>query len=433
MAQTIKLYVDWTLSDWLSHLENRTVDARKQGLARIKQVAAKLNLLTPNATVILVAGTNGKGTTVAALESIYHMAGYRVGTYTSPHLLFFNERIKVNGKCISDAALCQAFCCIEEARKTIELSYFEMATLAALLYFQISRVDLVILEVGLGGRLDASNILNPDLAIITTIDFDHQALLGNTLDSIGFEKAGILRAGMPLIYADKKPPQSIVLSALALGCPSYINGIHYYYEATEDAFIFRAPNVTQKFIKSPWHLNALAAAVMATICLEEKLPVKDIARTQGLQSIVLNGRQQRISSEIDTLLDVSHNAQSVAYLADTLRRKHPNKRIHAVFSAFSDKDCDALIQPMLGLVENWYPVLLTGKRARSAAQLHAIVQKYGIIIGECHDSAFDAYQVACQQASSGDLIVVYGSFLIVSGVLTALVKTGPRSNMELLA
>ena len=424
MLQAISSYPDWTLSDWLYHLENRYFDEIKLGLTRIRHVAAKLNLLSPEATVIMVAGTNGKGTTVAAIESIYHAAGYRVGTYTSPHLLCFNERIKVNGVCIGDDELCRVFCQIEETRQDIALTYFEMATLAALLHFQNARLDVIMLEIGMGGRLDATNIIDPDLSIITTIDFDHQDFLGDTLEKIGFEKAGILRVGKPYLYADKTPPQSILLSARVLGCPPSINGQHYSYQLTENEFIFNAAHRTIQVKKSHWHPNALAAAVMATICLQACLPVEEDALTQGLQAISLNGRQQRLQCEVETLLDVSHNAQSAAYLADTIRENQPSQRVHAVFSALCDKDIDALLKPMIGLVEYWYPALLIGKRAATALQFDSIFKKYDIMYEALHNSPWDAYQVACQKAARGDLIVVYGSFLTVSGVLAALVKRG---------
>lgn len=453
MPQVINSYSDWTLSDWLTHLENRYFDEIKLGLNRIKEVAANLQLLSPTSMVITVAGTNGKGTTVAALESIYKAAGYRVGTYTSPHLLRFNERIKINGECIGDDELCRAFCQIEKTRQDIEVTYFEMATLAALLHFQSSDLDVIVLEVGMGGRLDATNIIDADLSIITTIDFDHQDFLGNTLDQIAFEKAGILRVGKPFIYADKTPPQSILLSASVLGCQTYINGKHFSYQfgtaspidvchverregspesqeiplcARDDVevVIFNFADLTFQFEKSHWHPNAIAAAIMATICLQQRLPIKENALIHGLQSISLWGRQQRLTTQVATLLDVSHNAQSVVYLADTVRKYQSHQRVHAVFSALCDKDIDALLQPMIGLVDHWYPALLTGKRALLAEQFDSILKKYGMMNEVFHNSPLDAYQVACQKAAPGDLIVVYGSFLTVSGVLSGLARQG---------
>ena len=209
-------YQHFSLAAWLDYLEHRHSEEIQLGLTRVKTVARQLDLLTFDATIIIVAGTNGKGSTVAALETIYRAAGYAVGSYTSPHLIHFNERIRVNLEPITDKTLCAAFTAIEEACESIHLTYFEMATLAALWYFKSFVLDVIILEVGLGGRLDATNIIDADLAIITTIDFDHQAYLGHTKEAIGYEKAGVLRPNQPFIYADKNPPESLITYAKSL-------------------------------------------------------------------------------------------------------------------------------------------------------------------------------------------------------------------------
>ena len=425
----------WNLSEWLYFLENQRPNRKKPTSSRvIKQVAEALNLLVTEAVVILVAGTNGKGTTVAALEAIYRSAGYRVGSYTSPHLLAYNERIKVNSDCIKDELVCQAFCQIEEINQKHELTYFQMTTLAALIHFQNCQVEVIILEVGIGGRFDAANILEPDLSIITTIDFDHQEMLGDTLEKIGFEKAGILRFAKPFIYADIKPPPIIERCASLLQCPTYINDKQFNNQLHDDEFIFCFHDQQLRFLKLHWHPNAIAAALMASIVLEEKLPLLTEARLQGLLSINLAGRQQYFTGEngVITLIDVSHNSQSVAYLAKMViegKTKRFNK-IHAVFSALGDKDIKALTEPMVPCVEHWYPALLTGKRAASAEQLQSIFRKYGIIEQEFYKSPLDAYRIACQRASPNDLIVVYGSFLTVGEVLAALNREFSRSKHE---
>ena len=425
----------WTLAQWLCFLENQRPNQKTPTSSQvIKQVAASLNLLVTEAIVILVAGTNGKGTTVAALEAIYREAGYRVGSYTSPHLLAYNERIKVNGACIEDALVCQAFCQIETINQKHELTYFQMTTLAALIHFQNCQVQVIILEAGIGGRFDATNIIEPDLSIITTIDFDHQAMLGNTLDKIGFEKAGILRFGKPFIYADAMPPPIIERCASLLQCPTYINGKQFNIQLDDERFTFGFHSQQLQFPKLHWHPNAIAAALMASIVLQEKLPLPTEARLQGLLSIKLAGRQQYFKTGEGpvTLIDVSHNAQSVAYLAKIVvdgKSKTYNK-IHAVFSALGDKDIDTLIEPMVPCVEQWYPTLLAGKRAASAEQLQSIFRKYGIIEQEFYKSPLDAYWIACQKASPNDLIVVYGSFLTVGEVLAALNREFSRSKHE---
>jgi dihydrofolate synthase / folylpolyglutamate synthase len=214
---------NWSLNQWLGFLEKNNPEHKIQlGLERIKQVAQRLHVTAVPATVITVAGTNGKGSTVHALETIYHCAGYKVGSYTSPHLTHFNERIKINLLPIQDKELCELFSIIESAREEIALSYFEVATLAALIHFKKKQLDVIILEVGLGGRLDATNIIDADAAVITTIDYDHQEYLGTTLDEIGSEKAGILRPRQLFIYADSTPPDTILDKATALNTATYI-------------------------------------------------------------------------------------------------------------------------------------------------------------------------------------------------------------------
>ncbi len=235
---------DWNVNQWLTYLEQRSPQQKIElGLERIRDVARRLNVLNPHYKIITVAGTNGKGSTVRALETIYNKAGYNVGSYTSPHLLCFNERIKVNLQSISDKALCDVFFAIESRNADIKLTYFEMATLAALVYFQQQSLDIVILEVGLGGRLDATNIMDADVAIITTIDFDHQELLGNTLEKIGQEKAGIIRAQKPVIYADINPPQSILSAAQQLNAPTYLYRRDFDFNEHDVTWDFSAQNL----------------------------------------------------------------------------------------------------------------------------------------------------------------------------------------------
>ncbi len=253
-----------------------------------------MDLLNPNTKIITVAGTNGKGSTVASLEAIYWAAGYQVASYSSPHLLAFNERIKINRQPISAQQLCDAFCVIEEARSAINvhLTYFEVATLAALWHFKQHCLDLIILEVGLGGRLDATNIIDADLAIITTIDFDHQTFLGNTKEAIGFEKAGILRANKPLIFADNNPPKSILKQAHAHNTPLYLYGREYNYLLRANGLQFVTSEQIIDLPQPQLHCNAVAAAIMASICLQTLLPVQYSQLMQGIKSASLMGRLQ---------------------------------------------------------------------------------------------------------------------------------------------
>ncbi|MDP1601705.1 MAG: bifunctional tetrahydrofolate synthase/dihydrofolate synthase [Legionella sp.] len=409
-----------SLEDWLFTLENRYQQEIQLGLTRVKQVAERLNLLQPTATVVTVGGTNGKGSTVALLEAIYRRAGYSVGVYTSPHLVSFNERIKINQQHISDEQLVMAFEAVEEARGLIHLTYFEMATLAALWHFKKHQLDLIILEVGLGGRLDATNIINPDLAIITTVDKDHEEYLGNTIEDIGYEKAGILRANKPFIYADQNPPKRVLEEASRLGVVCYRQGEEYTLELAGDLVHFSFGKQSIALPATSFHRNSLGAAIMASFCLGDELPLSDIQRIEGINHTFLTGRLQVVDLPRRTLLDVAHNPQAAQYLAAFLTANYPNTKIHAVFSAFADKDINGLITPLAAIVDCWYPALLQGKRAASATQLITALKRREINQTLCYNDAILAYKAACEEASPDDLIVVYGSFFMVGPVLSTL-------------
>ncbi len=406
-----------SLTQWLQILEKRHWQEIDLGLKRIQKVAKKLQVLTPRATVIHIAGTNGKGSTCATLETLYLNAGYTVGVYTSPHLITCNERIRVNNHIITDTDLCRIFSIIENARNTTILTYFETFTLAALIYFQEQQLDVIILEVGMGGRLDATNIINNDIAIITTIDFDHQEYLGNSIEKISFEKTGICRYNQPCIYADTIPEVVINHCTYLLKCTQYFHGKNYkcYIDNNQLYFIYQ-----QKIIKlTPPHLhiNAIGSALMASIILSKKLPID--YNTINLDNINLAGRQQilKINDNI-MLLDVAHNAQSAKYLAEYLRIQYPHKIIHAIFSALNDKDITALIAPLRESVNYWYPVTLNVKRGATPSQLQDGMTTNHIIIKQYYQTPKQAYHSACNNAASDDLIIVYGSFIIVGQILS---------------
>lgn len=407
-----------SLSAWLSLLEHRHTKEIQLGLTRIKQVAQTLDLLHPKALVITVAGTNGKGSTVALLESIYRAAGYCVASYTSPHLLLFNERIKINQQPISDAQLVSAFEVIEAAKGDILLTYFETVTLAALWYFKQHTLDIIILEVGLGGRLDATNIIDNDLAIITTIALDHMDYLGQTLDAIGFEKAGILRKNKPFIYADTFIPQTIVEKATHLANQSYWNTRDYHYKVIGKDWHFSLDKQTIVLPLSPLHGHSVGAAVMATFCLQTQLPVNHQQLSQGIQSAVLPGRFQIFRNQYTTIFDVAHNPQAADYLADCLTQYYPNATIHAVFSALADKDLIGIIAPLVSVVDYWYPALLQSARAATKQQLMSAFHANEVSVELCYNSPILAYESACQQVLVDDIIVVFGSFITVAQVLS---------------
>lgn len=407
-----------SLQEWLDYLENKHSQEIQLGLSRILDVAQTLMLQTLDCQVITVAGTNGKGSTISALESLYLSAGYQVGTYTSPHLIEFNERIRVNGHPISDESLCAAFAVIEKGRGDIPLTYFEMTTLAALWYFKQQKLDLVLLEVGLGGRHDATNIVDSDLAVITTIDFDHQEYLGNTLDAIGYQKAGILRFEKPFIYADANPPASIVNEARLLNVGAFWYGKDYQVEAQPDTWTFKCAKQTMVTIPKPSiQLQSAAAALMASFILENKLPLTLAHRLQGMERVFVPGRLQLHKGDVSFLFDVSHNPQSAKLLAQKVQQLQPQGTVHAIFSALKDKDIFGLIQPLIYCVNRWYPAQLEGKRAASASQILASFKEAEINTEICYNSPLIAFEKALEQARAGDLILVYGSFFTVGQVM----------------
>lgn len=415
-----KPYNEWTLAEWLADLETRNTQEIQLGLTRIMSIAQKLQLQAPDSLVITVAGTNGKGSTVTALERIYHAAGYKVGAYISPHLIQFNERIRVDLIPISDNDLCDAFCFIEAAREQIMLTYFEMTTLAALWYFKKNVLDLIILEVGLGGRLDATNIVDADLSIITTIDYDHQDFLGNTLEAIGYEKAGILRPDKPFIYADDNPPLSIINEATQLSCPTYLLNKEFAIKESDNNWGIEF-NERQliNLSKPAIQLKSAAAAITASILLNNYLPVTQEQLQVAMRSLFIPGRLQLQKGRVNVLYDVSHNPQSVRLLANTLRQWDKKSKIHAVFSALKDKDIAGLIEPLKDYVTYWYPAQLDVKRAISANLLLSHFKNAEINIEICYNSPLIAFETALNQAKPGDLIVVYGSFFTVSHVMAA--------------
>ena len=420
-----------TLNEWLQYLENRPQQTIQLGLDRIQAVAERLHLLPFNAPVITVAGTNGKGSTVAGLEAIYTAAGYRVGAYTSPHLLYFNERIRFNQQPISDRLICDAFTLIESVRKSIHLTYFEMATLAALLHFKSMQAQVIILEVGLGGRLDATNIVDADVAVITTIDFDHEDYLGHTLEAIGFEKAGILKkSNQTLVYADDNMPASILQRASELQIKTICLNKDYQYALSEknieisflDTLILPRPNL---------HPNAGAAAIVVVEILRERLPLSCLTLRHAMESVYIAGRQQVIYDTICTVLDVSHNPQSVKLLAKrmaSLIEEKPEARVHAVFSGLKDKNLNGLIEPMSPWVNEWYSAVLDNPRAASEAMLRDAFSSVCAFTPSFAHTISEAYQIARSCANPGDILVVYGSFYVVSPIMPTVLSHSAKLN-----
>lgn len=408
----------WNLQQWLDYLEHRHTPEVQLRLVNARTVAAVMNILNWTIPVITVAGTNGKGSTVAALSAIYQAAGYRVGQFTSPHLVSFNERICINQHSIADDELSALFMNIEHGRQATPLTYFEMSLLAALLYFKRSELDVIILEVGVGGRLDATNIIDSDLAIITTVDLDHQDYLGHDKETIGYEKAGILRPHRPCIYADSSPPSTVCAHAQSLEAELQCLGKDYQYRIVGDCIhIDQAYQSTIILPVPQLHPHAAVAAVMASLCLQSSLPVQERDWIKGMQTMAIRGRQQWIQGDISYLYDVAHNPQAVSLLAHRLADFPRTGKIHAIFSALKDKDICGLIRPLRPFVVQWYPACLKGKRATDATSL---LDAFEDVLGFRPISYADpilASRAALEFAKPGDLILVYGSFILVGAVM----------------
>ena len=424
-----------TLADWLERCERLHPKEIDMTLERSQRVAARLGLAF-EVPVIVVAGTNGKGSTCAMLESIALAAGYRVGLYSKPHLVHFEERCRVNGRMVEAAELLPHFEAVEAARvaEGLSLTYFEFTTLAIARLLSRVPLDLVILEVGLGGRLDAVNVVDGDCAVITSIDIDHTEYLGNTREAIGLEKAGIMRAGQPVIVSDPVPPQSIIERAGEVGADLWRFGRDFNYSG-------RYSEVQQQWSWAGRHkrFNALAypalrganqllnaSGVLAAFeALHQRLPITAQAVRTGFAQVELPGRFQIVPGQPTLVLDVAHNPHSVATLAQNLDQMGFFPRTHAVLGVMHNKDIDTILARMAPLVDHWHFTdlpLPRAERADALATRHANLVRRGLkgpgpVQVECHASPADALRVAVEQCDPTDRIVVFGSFLTVGGVL----------------
>jgi dihydrofolate synthase/folylpolyglutamate synthase len=405
---------------WQEQLHPRPIDL---GLERVAEVYRLLALNNMKLPTITVAGTNGKGSCIAMLEAIYRAQGYKVGAYTSPHILRYNERIRINGQPVADSALCEAFSLIDEQRGDISLSYFEFGTLAALLLFAANDVDIQLLEVGLGGRLDAVNIVDADAAILTTIAIDHVDWLGNTLDAIGREKAGIFRAGAPAIIGDHQPPASVLQCAREKQAELMQMGRTFSYQKQDGVWDWLSDkrcihNLPPPVFKGEHQYRNASAVLMAIETLQTILPVQVNAIHNGLQNAQLSGRFQLIPGDIPELLDVGHNPQAVQTLIEYLHDSFPAVKIHAVFAMMKDKDIPGVLSIMHNHVEDWYLAPLKNPRAASDEQLENYFQQLNIEIVNKGFADFSAtLSAARHKAQPGELILVFGSFFLVSEYL----------------
>ena len=413
-----------TLDDWLAHCEQLHPKTIDMGLDRVRAVAERMGLRF-DCPVFTVAGTNGKGSTCAMLEAILTQAGFRTGLFTSPHLVRFEERCRIRGQNVDAADLIAAFARVESARAEISLTYFEFTTLAILDTLARAGLDAVILEVGLGGRLDAVNIIDTDCAIITSIDIDHAELLGDTREKIGFEKAGILRTGRPAIVSDPVPPQSVIDRATEIGADLWLLGRDFNYSGDKQQWAWagrgrRYAGLAYPALRGANQLINASGVLAALTAMRQQLPVTAQAVRNGLALVDLPGRFQVVPGQPALVLDVAHNPHSVAALALNLDAMGFYPTTHAVFGAMADKDLAPMLQRMDPLVDRWYFTDLPTPRAASGAALQAAWQaltQRKDASSAVFSQPLDALHAAAAKAQAADRIVVFGSFYTVGGVL----------------
>ena len=416
---------------WLERCERLHPTTIEMGLDRVEQVRARLDLKF-SCAVVTVAGTNGKGSTCAMLESIALQAGYKVGVYTSPHLVRFEERCRIDGAAVSAAALVPHFEAVEAARGEVSLTYFEFTSLAIMRLLSQTPLDLAVLEVGLGGRLDAVNIVDTDCAVITSIDIDHTSYLGNDREQIGFEKAGVMRAGRPAIVSDPVPPRSLLEHAASIGAELRCFGRDFGYGAQQGpsggwqqwSWAGRSKRYSGLAYPALRGTNQLlnASSVLAAFeALGERLPISAQAVRNGLGLVDLPGRFQIVPGQPTLVLDVAHNPHAVAALAQNLEQMGFYPRTLAVFGAMRDKDTAGMLARLAPLVDEWHVCDLPTPRAASAAelaaQLAALDSPTPLRPVARHADPMSALRAAVERAHPADRIVVFGSFYTVGGVL----------------
>jgi dihydrofolate synthase/folylpolyglutamate synthase len=422
------------LADWLAHCERQHPKTIDMGLDRVREVIGRLNGgqgLTLPCPLITVGGTNGKGSTCAMLEAIYHQAGYRTAVYGSPHLVHFEERARWLGEPIQSAALLPMFEAVEIARRggdgqtEVALTYFEFTTLAIVLALAELRPDVMILEVGMGGRLDAVNAFEPDCSVITSIDLDHMEYLGPDREAIGYEKAGIMRTGRPVVVSDPVPPQRVLDRALEIGADLWRLGRDFHFAGDKQQWGWtgrqrRYSGLAYPALRGANQLLNASGVLAALEAMHPRLPVTAQAVRTGLALVELPGRFQIVPGQPTLVLDVAHNPHSVAALAENLDAMGFYPTTHAVFGAMADKDLRPMFERINSLVDRWYFTDLPNPRAASAQSLQAIWQGTSTrpdVKSTPWGDPMQALQAAVEAADPADRIVVFGSFFTVGGVL----------------
>lgn len=418
------------LAEWLAWQETLHVSSIDLGLERVANVAARMQLLQPDFPVITVAGTNGKGSTVALLTSILDSAGYQVGAYTSPHILRYNERITLNNLPVEDGLLVEAFTAIELARDASSLTYFEFGTLAAMWIFAHTKVDVAVLEVGLGGRLDATNLWDADVAIITSIGIDHVEWLGHTREAIGREKAGIARAGKPLVCGDPHPPNSIHEVAAEKGAELIQLGKDFTLEQlTAQQFSVRLKPVSPAMdmywqnlplpsLQGQVQLHNATCAIIALFCLTARLPQVNLPALQkGIVNATIAGRLQKLQNQPDVWIDVAHNPHAAENLAYWLKNNPITGKTYVIFSILADKDIAGVIYPLQDKVDEWHLFPLDSPRAASLSVLQSAFVSANVHNFRVYSDINHAWATLITQIATIDRVVIFGSFLVVSKAL----------------
>ncbi|MCF6190659.1 MAG: bifunctional tetrahydrofolate synthase/dihydrofolate synthase [Cocleimonas sp.] len=424
-----------TLAEWLSWQETLHLSEIDLGLDRIREVAKKLDLLSPTFPIITVAGTNGKGSTVALFESILNAQGYKTGSYTSPHLIDYNERIKLNTINAKDDLIVEAFEEINKARGNTSLTYFEFGTLAAMIIFYQQKVDVAILEVGLGGRLDASNLWDTSLAIITNIGIDHVDWLGDDREVIAVEKAGIMRKGIPAVCGDLDPPDNIANEAQRISANLYQINHHFSYQENNDETwtwkgFSKNHTLPLPALAGKFQLNNAATVLAGLQLINSLLPTTQNSIKQGLKKISLTGRLQTIQHNPEWLIDVAHNPHAAKQLSKHLQAQPIKGKNIALFSMLKDKDIQQVVDIMDQHIDEWHIVELEGSRSSQLSELKELINKQNpdkAVVA--HQSFSDAIKSIKTSSNLQDRVVAFGSFLVVSELIK-LMRPSARGNSK---
>lgn len=410
---------DWTLARWLAYQERLHPRSIELGLERVAEVARRLDLLPARATTLTVAGTNGKGSSATLAAEIYRAAGYRVGCYTSPHIHRYNERVAIDGVPVTDADLCLAFSVVESARLAVALTYFEFGTLAALWLFARGDVRVQVLEVGMGGRLDAVNIVDADCALLTNVGLDHGTWLGPDRESIGHEKAGIFRAGRPAVVAEPEPPTSVLTHSERIGARTFLAGRDFHHDERGPTWSWQSAEAVFEALPMPglaggFQIVNAAGVIAAVLALSATLPVAESAIREALPSLALPGRLQHAGKR---LYDVAHNTEGAAALATYLASRYPEQRLPIVLGMLSDKPVESVAAVLAPHSAGFFCLGLPPPRGLSATSLAARCLGSGVPVREFQ--SITAALTAAESAAGGDLpVVVCGSFLTVAEAFT---------------